>query len=69
MLLTKSMLLLFAREWIALAGFRATRVEADFGYVEYKVVAQHRERWVRIVALSDLILSRDVPAALTLGPL
>jgi len=33
------------REWIALAGFRATRVEADFGYVEYKVIAQHRESW------------------------
>jgi hypothetical protein len=29
-----------------MVAFRASRVEADFGYVEYKVVAQHRERWV-----------------------
>lgn len=36
------------REWIALAGFRATRVEADFGYVEYKIVAQHRESWQNV---------------------
>eukprot|EP00571_Detonula_confervacea_P004055 CAMPEP_0172329148 /NCGR_PEP_ID=MMETSP1058-20130122/60728_1 /TAXON_ID=83371 /ORGANISM="Detonula confervacea, Strain CCMP 353" /LENGTH=1223 /DNA_ID=CAMNT_0013046305 /DNA_START=38 /DNA_END=3710 /DNA_ORIENTATION=- len=36
------------REWIALAGFRATRVEADYGYVEYKIVAQHRESWQNI---------------------
>lgn len=36
------------REWIALAGFRATRVEADYGYIEYKIVAQHRESWQNI---------------------
>jgi hypothetical protein len=36
------------REWIALAGFRATRVEADFGYIEYKIVAQHRESWQNV---------------------
>jgi len=29
-----------------MVAFRAARVEADFGFVEYKVVAQHRERWV-----------------------
>ncbi|KAL3810970.1 hypothetical protein ACHAXA_005386, partial [Cyclostephanos tholiformis] len=36
------------REWISLVAFRAARVEADFGYVEYKIVAQHRERWQNI---------------------
>ncbi|KAL7465006.1 hypothetical protein ACHAXS_005337, partial [Conticribra weissflogii] len=36
------------REWVALVGFRATRVEADFGYVEYKIVCQHREAWQNI---------------------
>lgn len=39
---------LIIREWIALAGFRATRVEADFGYIEYKIVVQHRESWQNI---------------------
>jgi hypothetical protein len=39
------------REWIALSGFRATRVEADFGYVEYKIIAQHREKWQNIGAI------------------
>jgi hypothetical protein len=29
-----------------MVAFRAARVEADFGFVEYKVVAQHREKWV-----------------------
>jgi hypothetical protein len=33
------------REWMAMSGFRATRVEADQGFVEYIVVAQHRESW------------------------
>ncbi|KAL7548223.1 hypothetical protein ACHAWF_011515 [Thalassiosira exigua] len=36
------------REWIALAGFRATRVEADYGYIEYKIIAQHRESWQNV---------------------
>jgi hypothetical protein len=31
------------REWISMSGFRATRVEADLGFVEYIVVAQHRD--------------------------
>lgn len=39
------------REWIALSGFRATKVEADFGYVEYKIIAQHREKWQNIGAI------------------
>jgi hypothetical protein len=31
------------REWMSLNGFRATRIEADLGYVEYVIVLQHRE--------------------------
>jgi len=30
------------REWVALIAFRSTRVEADLGFVEYIVFAQHR---------------------------
>ena len=26
-------------------SFRATRVEADVGYIEYKIIVQHRESW------------------------
>ena len=36
------------REWIALSGFRATRVEADLGYIEYVIVLQHVEKWQNI---------------------
>ncbi|KAL7548311.1 hypothetical protein ACHAWF_011600 [Thalassiosira exigua] len=32
----------------ALAGFRPKRVEADYGYIEYKIIAQHRENWMSI---------------------
>lgn len=32
-------------QWAAFLAFRATRVEADLGFVEYIVVAQHRESW------------------------
>lgn len=39
------------RQWIALTGFRATVVEADLGYVEYTVIAQHRESWQNVGAL------------------
>ena len=42
------------REWIAMNAFRAARLEADLGYVEYKLLAQHRESWVSLyVVLSD----------------
>lgn len=34
------------REWIAMVAFRAARVEADLGFVEYKLLVQHRESWV-----------------------
>ena len=35
-------------------AFRAARLEADLGYVEYKLLAQHRESWV---SLYDVVLS------------
>ena len=33
------------REYAHLLAFRATRVEADQGFVEYIVFVEHRERW------------------------
>lgn len=39
------------REWLTFLAFRPTRVEADHGFVEYIVVAQHREKWSEIGAL------------------
>lgn len=33
------------REWLALLGVRAGRVEVDLGFVEYTLVLQHREAW------------------------
>lgn len=33
------------REWVKLGAFRAIRVEADQGYIEYEVIAQHVEAW------------------------
>jgi hypothetical protein len=29
-----------------MGAFRAARVEADFGFIEYKILATHREKWV-----------------------
>jgi hypothetical protein len=39
------------REWLSLIRFCATRVEADGGFVEYIVAAQHREGWTSWTAL------------------
>ncbi len=36
------------REWLKLAAFRATEVQADLGYIEYVVVLQHMESWQNI---------------------
>mmetsp|Transcript_7115 Transcript_7115/g.10813 ORF Transcript_7115/g.10813 Transcript_7115/m.10813 type:complete len:287 (-) Transcript_7115:212-1072(-) len=36
------------KEWISMSAFRATRVEADLGYIEYKIVAQHVEGWQNV---------------------
>ena len=32
-------------EWISFLAFRATRIEADLGFIEYVVVLQHVEKW------------------------
>jgi hypothetical protein len=39
------------REWLNLSGFRATRVEADLGFIEYIVILQHRDSWQNVSAL------------------
>jgi hypothetical protein len=39
------------REWLSLIRFCATSVQADLGYVEYIVAAQHREGWTSWTAL------------------
>jgi hypothetical protein len=31
-----------------MGAFRAARVEADFGFIEYKILATHREKWVSL---------------------
>eukprot|EP00569_Conticribra_weissflogii_P014890 CAMPEP_0171391814 /NCGR_PEP_ID=MMETSP0880-20121228/1528_1 /TAXON_ID=67004 /ORGANISM="Thalassiosira weissflogii, Strain CCMP1336" /LENGTH=1734 /DNA_ID=CAMNT_0011904567 /DNA_START=216 /DNA_END=5420 /DNA_ORIENTATION=+ len=36
------------REWVALNGFRATRVEMELNFIEYVVVLTHREMWQNI---------------------
>lgn len=41
------------REWRAFNGFRVTRVEIDLGFVEYKVMMTHRERWQNLGAILD----------------
>ena len=39
------------REWLAFTAFRMTRMEADLGFVEYKVIMTHRESWQQNAAL------------------
>lgn len=41
------------REWARFSAFRATRVEADQGFVEYIVIGQHRESWQNLPALLE----------------
>ncbi|CAB9515705.1 Mechanosensitive ion channel protein [Seminavis robusta] len=41
------------REWLALNGFRAFRIAADLGYVEYAIVIQHRESWQEVGQILD----------------
>jgi hypothetical protein len=38
---------------VSFLAFRATRVEADLGFVEHVVVAQHRESWQNLGALLE----------------
>lgn len=39
------------REWFAFSAFRMTSIQANQGYVEYKIIIQHRESWQQIGAL------------------
>jgi hypothetical protein len=39
------------REWLSLQAFRADNVEQEQGYVQYKVVLQHREAWQNLNAI------------------
>ncbi|KAL7540415.1 hypothetical protein ACHAXR_010092, partial [Thalassiosira sp. AJA248-18] len=36
------------REWSQLNGFRATRVEMELNFIEYVIVATHREMWQNV---------------------
>jgi hypothetical protein len=36
------------REWAQLNGFRATRVNLEFNFIEYVIVLTHRELWQNI---------------------
>ena len=33
------------REWLQLVGFRASNVTVDRGFIEYNIIALHRESW------------------------
>lgn len=39
------------REWLSLQSFRANNVEQDQGYVQYKLMLQHREAWQNLNAI------------------
>lgn len=39
------------REWLAFNAFRLSDVQLDRGFIEYKVIMQHREPWQQIGAL------------------
>ena len=39
--------------WMAFNGFPVTRVEIDLGYIEYKVMMTHRDKWQNLGAILD----------------
>jgi hypothetical protein len=39
------------RQWLSLIGFRANRMEAELGYIEYLIVLQHREPWQNMMII------------------
>lgn len=39
------------REWLSFNAFRMTKIEANSGFIEYKIVVQHRESWQHTGAL------------------
>jgi len=41
------------REWLAFCGFRAAGISVDLGFIEYKVVVQHRDKWQNLISILD----------------
>lgn len=41
------------REWLMLVGFRAIDVFVDRGYIEYKVIAMHRDSWQTVASIQE----------------
>jgi hypothetical protein len=41
------------REWLSLNGFRAKKIMADQGFIEYDVIVQHREAWQQVGQILD----------------
>lgn len=39
------------REWLGFLGFRAFGISVDRGFIEYKVVVQHRDAWQNITSI------------------
>ena len=43
------------REWLAFNAFWLTNIEADLGFVEYKIWIQHRDSWQNTAALTTAL--------------
>ena len=41
------------REWLQLVGFRACNVTVDKGFIEYTIIALHREPWQSIGSIQE----------------
>ena len=41
------------REWLQLVGFRACNVTVDRGFIEYTIIALHRESWQSIGSIQE----------------
>jgi phage-related protein len=57
------------REYVSFTGFRCTRVEADLGFVQYIVLASHREPWqnLRTILTSKAELASHLQCLSTFG--
>uniref|UniRef100_A0A7S4AWZ7 EF-hand domain-containing protein n=1 Tax=Pseudo-nitzschia australis TaxID=44445 RepID=A0A7S4AWZ7_9STRA len=43
------------REWLAFNAFWLTNIEADLGFVEYKILIQHRDSWQNTAGLTTAL--------------
>lgn len=41
------------REWLQLVGFRACNVTIDRGFIEYTIIALHRESWQSVGSIEE----------------